>query len=169
MPITKARLKISDYSEQRKKKLKNQERKIQMASLSLTSMVDMFAILVIFLLTNTSTVSRWIEVGHGIQLPKAKYSDPPPRAATLQISKDAIFGDAKQLIGLKEAMQAQGSIESVRSWLAKQLKKEGYVNIVAHDRVPFGAVKRVIATCQEAGFKNVNLAVQPKAATPAKM
>ena len=47
MPITKARLKISDYNEQRKANLRGREGRIRMVSLSLTSMVDMFAILVI--------------------------------------------------------------------------------------------------------------------------
>ena len=52
--------------------------------------------------------------------------------------------------------------EPVREWLASQPKARGFVNIVADAHVPFGAVRRVIATAQDVGYANVNLAVQPK-------
>jgi biopolymer transport protein ExbD len=150
MPITKARLRISDYAQKRKARVTKQERRILMASLSLTSMVDMFAIMVIFLLANSSTVAQWIEVSHNIELPQAKFADPPPKAATLQIAQGMIYGDTKTL-------------DPIRNWLGRNAKKEGFINIVAHHRVPYGVIKRVIATCQDAGYKNVNLAVQPRA------
>ncbi len=161
MPLTRARLRISDYNDNRKARLKSQERRIIMVSLSLTSMVDMFAILVIFLLSNATTVAQWVEVSHGIDLPKAKFADPPARAASISISKDAVYGDSKMLTPLSRPDTVAGA---VKGWLAKQPKHKSsaYVNIVADQRVPYGAVKRVIAACQDAGFKNVNLAVQPK-------
>ncbi len=162
MPLKKARLRISDYSEKRKSRIRQSERRIVMVSLSLTSMVDMFAILVIFLLTNSSTVSQWIEVGHNIELPKAKASDPPPKAATLQIAKDVVYGDRTALDSVSKVLHGPPTVESVRRWLGKQSKKDGYINIVADQKTPYGVVKRIIATCQESGFKNVNLAVQPR-------
>lgn len=161
MPITKARLQISDYNKKRKARVRKQERRIIMASLSLTSMVDMFAIMVIFLLANSSTVTQWVEVAHSIELPQAKFAGSPPKAATLQISSDAIYGDTKMLIPV--AQVHGNTIDAVKSWLMKTAKKDGFINIVAHHRIPYGVIKRVIATCEDAGFKNVNLAVQPKA------
>src|ERR1700722_632705 len=97
MPLHRARLRISDYAEKRKSRSKHQERRIRMVSLSLTSMVDMFAILVIFLLVNTSTVSQWIQVSHNIELPKAKFVDAPKKAATIQISNEGIFVEEEKL------------------------------------------------------------------------
>jgi biopolymer transport protein ExbD len=162
MPIQKARFRISDYNKNRKIRLGKHERKVQMVSLSLTSMVDMFAILVIFLLTSSSSVTQWLEIDHPIDLPKAKASDVPQKAATIQISSDAIYGDAKPLITIREASNSGPTIDVVRRWLARQDKKKGYVNVVADSKVSFGIIRRVVASCQEAGFSNVNLAVQPK-------
>jgi biopolymer transport protein ExbD len=160
MPITKARLKISDYNENRKSRLRNQERKVRMVSLSLTSMVDMFAILVIFLLANSASFQDWLKVGHNIELPKAKSKDIPEKAATLQISKDGVYGDDKLLMPLAQFTQ---NPEALKRWLSKlDKKKGGYINVVAHTKLPFGVVKHVIATCQDSGFNNVNLAIQPK-------
>jgi biopolymer transport protein ExbD len=161
MPLTRARLRISDYNKKRKARVSNQERRILMVSLSLTSMVDMFAILVIFLLATSSSVTQWIEVAHNIELPQAKFANPPPKAATIQISREAIYGDAKPLISLSQVGQSS-TIEAVQNWLTHHAKKGGFVNIVASHLAPYGLIKRVIASCQDAGFNNVNLAVQPK-------
>jgi biopolymer transport protein ExbD len=159
MPITKARLRISDYNLKRKSRLRSQERRVRMVSLSLTSMVDMFAILVIFLLASSSTTSEWVKAGHGIDLPKAKFSAVPPKAATLQISKDTVYADDKALLSVGQVSQ---STEPLRKWLSKLEKRNGYINVVAHQRLPYGVIKRIIGACQDSGFNNVNLAVQPK-------
>jgi biopolymer transport protein ExbD len=162
MPIGRARLRISDYTEKRARQLKKHEKRIAQASLSLTSMVDMFAILVIFLLTNTSTVAQWVEVGHGIELPKSKTSDPPPRAAVIELSRQGIYGDKKLLGSANQVLHGGETLSALRNWLGQQSKKDGHVNIVADEKLDFGIIKRVISVSQEAGFKNVNLAVQPK-------
>jgi biopolymer transport protein TolR len=161
MPLGKARLRISDYNGNRKKRMGSHERKIRMVSLSLTSMVDMFAILVIFLLTNTNTVTQWIEVSKGIQLPKAKAAEVPTKAATIQITQTEVFGDLHKLTNTGDVLNGGPTAEVVKRWLSKQ-KKEGYVNIVAHEKVPYGVIRKIVASCQDAGFANVNLAVQPK-------
>jgi len=166
MPITKARLRISDYNENRKAKQAGRDRQVRVVSLSLTSMVDMFAVLVIFLLACTATVSQWIETGHNIQLPESKFSDTPPKAATLQIATDAIYGDDKAILPLSELTRGPISNAVIRNYLKALPKrddfKDGYVNIVCDERVPFGVIKRIIASCQDAGFGNINLAVHPK-------
>ena len=173
MPLKVARLRISDYNENRKSKLKNQERRIQMVSLSLTSMVDMFAILVIFLLTNTSTVTQWVEVGHHIDIPKARAAanEAPPKAATLQLAMDSVFADQKVLVSIAQLSQGGLVSEPIRKYLAG-LKNDsslraGYVNVVAHERLPFSVIKKVVQSAQVAGFPNVNLVVQPLGGTSA--
>jgi biopolymer transport protein TolR len=167
MPIGRARLRISDYNAQRKANNKGKEHKVAMVSLSLTSMVDMFAILVIFLLTSSGEVTQWIQIGHSIDLPKARHSDAPQKAANLQISVEGLFVDDKLLVELKQMIGGPQIIQPLKKWLAGQDKKDGFVNIVGDTRIPFGVVRRIVSTCQEAGFGNVNLAVQPKGG-PAK-
>ena len=168
MPLKVARFRISDYNENRKRQLKKQERRIQMVSLSLTSMVDMFAILVIFLLTNTSTVSQWVEVAHKIEVPRARTAayESPPKAATIQVSIDTIYANQEKLVTLNQAMGGGAYIEPMRKYLNAQKQdssmKPGYVNVVAHEKIPFSVMKKIMATAQVAGYANVNLVVQPQ-------
>lgn len=159
MPIHKARLRISDYNQTRKARLRNQERRVRMVSLSLTSMVDMFAILVIFLLASSSTLTEWIKLGHGIELPKAKTSAVPAKAASLQVARDMLYSNDKPLMPVSQVAQNPAPL---LHWLAGLDKKGGYINLVAHQKIPYGVIKRIVRACQDSGFNNVNLAVQPR-------
>lgn len=161
MPITKARFRISDYNEQRKKSVRDKEGKIRMVSLSLTSMVDMFAILVIFLLTSSGTVTQWLELGHGIELPKAKSGTPSQRGITLEISKRGLYVQKKPFLSVSKIMASPGPDAMLQEWLKRQPKENTYVNVVADKSLPFGVVKRVVLASQDAGFAAVNLAIQP--------
>ncbi|NUM87992.1 MAG: biopolymer transporter ExbD [Bdellovibrionales bacterium] len=163
MPLKRARLQISDYNKKRKSRIAKQERRAMMVNLSLTSMVDMFAILVIFLLANQGTVNDWLKTGKDIDLPKARSEQTPPRAASLQISLTSVTGDDKTLMTTAQIRQTTAPISK---WLSAVPRPGGkgqdaYVNIVADRRIPFGTIRRVIAACQGSGFGNVNLAVQP--------
>lgn len=149
MPIGKARLKISDYRDERKRKTLTSERRIRIVSLSLTSMVDMFAILVIFLLTNTETVSQWIEVSSAVTLPKAHHVESPSQGQTITLSSTGLWVGAEKI-----------QPDSLGTHLQK-VPKDTLLNIVAHEALPYGAVKKVLSGCQAAGFEKINLAVQP--------
>lgn len=169
MPLQRARLKISDLSASRKGKSAEKNKKVAAVSLSLTSMVDMFAILVIFLLTNNTTLEEWVKLEHDISLPHAKTVDEPKKAVTIQVSSDKIFGQdvapgASEVAIADVTSSSKGPlvIEALRGWLVKLGNKDGYVNVVADEKVAYGAVRRIISTCQVAGYKNVNLAVFPR-------
>lgn len=158
MPLKKARLRISDYNENRKRNVLKQERRVQAVSLSLTSMVDMFAILVIFLLANNNTTPDWLKLNSNINLPKAKLSDVPTKAASLEISKESIYGDGKPLMATKDLLK---NTKALTSWLSTLSNKEGFINVLADESLPFGTIKKISSICQSAGFSNMNLVVQP--------
>lgn len=162
MPLIKARRRISDYNKNRKNKAHETHKKVMAVSLSLTSMVDMFAILVIFLLVNQSHVEEWVKVEHDIKLPKAKASDQAKKATTVSLTVDKLFGEDTNLADVASISKGPLIVAPLRKWLSTISGKEGAVTVVSDEKVPFSAVRRVIATCQEAGFKNVNLAVFPK-------
>lgn len=169
MPLQKARLKISQLSVNRKHKAHEQSKKVAAVSLSLTSMVDMFAILVIFLLTNNQSVEEWVKLEHNITLPQAKTVDEPKKAVTLQVAADKVYGQdaapgSEEVAIIDVNTVARGPLinDTVKNWLVKLHNKEGYVNIVADQTVSYGAIRRIISTAQMAGFRNVNLAVFPR-------
>lgn len=162
MPLTRARLKISDYSRSRMHKSKEHHKRVMAASLSLTSMVDMFAILVIFLLSNSSTIEDWVKLEHGIELPHAHTTDEPKKAATLQVAEDAVYDEQGKEIVKLSSLRGAGTVPVLQKYLKSLKDTDGFVNLVADKDVPFGAMKRLVLTCHVSGFKNVNLAVFPR-------
>jgi biopolymer transport protein ExbD len=93
----------------------------------------------------------------------------PKKAVTIQVAADKIYAQdsapgSKEATITDVASVAKGPliVESLRTWLVKLANKEGYVNVVADEKVNYGAVRRIISTAQIAGFKNINLAVFPR-------
>lgn len=170
MPLKKARLKISDYSANRKASVNKTERKIRMVSLSLTSMVDMFAILVIFLLSSQDSATPMLDFGHGVQLPRAKTAAPPPQGVTLEIAKTGVYFQSQKLADLASLQSNEPkSLAPLKSWLDTQMKAEAALptsakrlNLVADERLPYGTVKRVVAMAKRSGYAELSLAVEPK-------
>lgn len=170
MPLKKARLKISEYSATRKASVSKTERKIRMVSLSLTSMVDMFAILVIFLLSSQDSATPMLDFGHGVQLPKAKTAAPPPQGVTLEVAKSGVYFQSKKLVDLDNLHSADAkTLAPLRTWLETQLKAElanpnsnKRLNLVADERLPYGTVRRIVAMAKRSGYAELSLAVEPK-------
>jgi len=169
MPLKKARLKISDLRESRKATVSTTERRIRSVSLSLTSMVDMFAILVIFLLSSQDSVNHMMDSGQNIQLPKAKTIAPPPQGIALEIAQTGVFAQAKKLMPIENvASEDPKALSALTSWMSQQLKlipaesPSKKLNLVADERLPYGTVRRVVALARRTGFTELNLAVEPK-------
>lgn len=159
MPLVKPRLQISEYRDQRKARLKKRENRLRMVSLTLTSMVDMFAILVIFLLTNSSTVTQWLEVSQSIKLPGAIHASAPQKASSLQITADAIWDKDSKIVSLEEIKNPAGKAK-LKDWLTGQPHTNDF-HIAADENIPYGNIKKVISVLQAEKIARVNLAVQP--------
>jgi biopolymer transport protein ExbD len=122
-------------------------------------MVDMFAILVIFLLTNSSTVTQWLEVSQSIKLPSAKHASAPQKASSLQITQDAVWDKDTKIVSLSEVDSKEGKLK-FKSWLTDQPHTNDF-HIAADETIPYGNIKKVISVLQSEKIARVNLAVQP--------
>src|SRR3954463_12927739 len=75
------------------------------AGLFLTSMVDMFAIMVIFLLQSFSSEGELIVLPQGLELPKAQNIGVLERAPSLVIGRDQIMFEGKYIIDTDKVSQ----------------------------------------------------------------
>jgi biopolymer transport protein ExbD len=155
--------------------------------LSLTAMVDMFTVLVIFLLQNYNTTGQVIEVADSVTLPEANQIKEIQPGLVVVVSSDGILFD-KSVVVSKSALDAttemvlpslllrvqqafrdaEGSVAAlgaIRQAL-DQNRPEGQrredkrkVTIQADRSVPYGLVRRVMFTVTEAGATEINFAV----------
>jgi len=144
-------------------------------SFNLVSLMDIFTILVFFLLVNS---------GEGEVLPSTKNVDLPESIAEqkprqnvvvmvterdilvqgnrIALLKDVDSSDRLLIYPLKVALETQNKRRLLESSQAKTKPPE--VTIMGNKEIPYRLLKKVMATCTEAGFGKISLAVMQKAA-----
>lgn len=159
-------------------------RKDVYAGLFLTSMVDMFAIMVIFLLQSFSSEGELIVLPRGLELPKAQNTGILQRAPSLIVSQEEFSFEGKVLgktadlmaqkewfhqalsdelkafkAGLEKETQAR-IMAGMEEEQAKELEREAQkINISVDRRLPFSIVKKVIYNAGFSGFPDSRFAV----------
>lgn len=143
-------------------------------SLQITSMADIFMIILIFLLKSVGSGLIEVTPSEGVLVPAAHASDGTEGAMKFEVSENKLLLDGAVVAEMKGFGFKQGDLESDGSSrsLGKALdqvlgqkgdKKEEAtalpVVIVADRRAPYATVKAVLATAATRGYTNFNLAV----------
>lgn len=138
--------------------------------LSLVALMDIFTILVFFLLLNSGEAEK-IQNAKFVKLPDSSVGTAPHKEVTIFIGAEELWF-ADQFVTRVEdiSLTKDNTIESLsaamidhvakRTELTEFEKQSGFaVTIMGDQRVPFSLVKSVMETCQENNFRNVSLAV----------
>jgi len=151
-------------------------RKSVYAGLFLTSMVDMFAILVIFLLQSFDADGELIVLPKGLELPLAVNTGTLQRAPVLSVSREKIefegieIGRTLEISAqtewpipkLQEALKAYKAkleLEAQADPLKAGQPIDAKINISADRRLQFQVIKKVIYNASYAGFPDFRFAV----------
>jgi biopolymer transport protein ExbD len=133
--------------------------------LMLTSMVDMFSMLVIFLLQTFSN-SPEVSIVKGMQLPKSMTAAIVREAPVLAISKDGNLYLDQKLVGktgdvTKKPDQLLGKLNFIKKgWVtAHQTAFTGDINLQADREVDSATVSMVMAILTTSQFQSIQLAV----------
>lgn len=155
-------------------------RKSVYAGLALTSMVDMFAIMVVFLLQTFSAEGELIVLPKDFELPEVLNTGTLSRAPVLTIARDKIEFEGKFIANTAEVAEQEGWVipklqEEMKAFQTKALqefeqkkafgqvaadaKPDRAVNISADKRLQFQVVKKIIYNASFAGFPDFRFAV----------
>ena len=150
--------------------LLNRPIKKKVPALNLVSLMDIFTILVFFLLMNSGD-SQEIEKANFIQLPdsvaKGDYQD----NLSITIGEEFISIKDEDIVSLDEVKKADGkAIEKLAARLSVEKKsEEDYtefekksglpVTIMGDQAVSYVILKSVMATCSQENFRDIALAV----------
>ena len=142
--------------------------------LSLVSLMDVFTILVFFLLVNSSS-SDVMEPPKRIKLQASSVEAKPRETVIVMITPDVILVQGEVVITTQEAIDSKSPIiEQIKERLILQQKKvlgiktkvvseSREVTVMAHRTVPFHLMKKVMASSAGAGYGKISLAVVQKA------
>jgi len=142
--------------------------------LNLVSLMDVFTILVFFLLVNSSS-SDVMEPPKNIKLPDSIVEAKPRETVIVMITPTEVLVQGEPVISTQEVVESKSAIiEQVKDRLLLQQKKVIGINtkvvaeakevtVLAHRTVPFHLMKKVMASCTSAGYGRISLAVVQKA------
>ena len=152
----------------------NHKKNSATAGLSLVSLMDVFTILVFFLLVNSSS-SDVMEPPKNIKLPDSSVEAKPRETVIVMITPEQVLVQGEPVVSTQEVIDSKEPIiEVVKERLLLQQKKVIGINtkvvaesrevtVLAHRTVPFHLMKKVMASCTSAGYGKISLAVVQKA------
>jgi len=145
--------------------------------MNLTSLMDVFTILVFFLLVNSGQ-SEILDTPKEVKLPESNIESRPHETVVIFVSPEAIVVQGEPVVAMADVVASQGSIEPISARLAalkntiigrstQTIAASQEVTVLADKSIPFEVIKRVLSTCTGQGYTNVSLAVMQKGAEPA--
>lgn len=155
---------------------RHHKRNKQHASLNMVSLMDIFTILVFFLLVS-ATDQESLPSLKDIRLPEARAEQKPKENIVIMVSNDNIMLQGKQVTTVKQVMARKGAAipelqralnavaqeKADRRTDEKDVKKRG-VTIMGDKEIPYVLLKRIMLTCAGSDFTNISLAVVKKQA-----
>lgn len=158
----------------RRMKRMGRNRKKKLPALNLTSLMDVFTILVFFLLVNSSN-SEVLEPPKKITLPDSVVEMKPKETAVIVVSENEVTVQGEIVALVEEiAKSKQDAIVGISNKLedikknvigisTKAVSESREVTILSHKTVPFKVLRKVMSSCTFAGYEKISLAVIQKA------
>jgi len=154
--------------------------RVKAVRINLTSLMDVFTILVFFLLVNSSNTDV-LENPKQITLPDSVVEEKPRESVVIFVSPEEITVQGESVARVADIMAMRGQdIEAIGERLAqlrdniiglntKIVADSQEVTILADKSVPFSVVKKVMSTCTSQGYERISLAVLQKAPQTAQI
>ena len=142
----------------------------------LTSMMDMFTIMLVFLLSTYSTEGQMVQPSADLTLPKSTVEKVPEVALDLSVSKEWVLLNGKPVEKMANILNYNGLIiQSLQQELLRyaaeaetmQVKYgkpfSGLVTIQGDYELPYKVLVKIMATCGKSKYPNMRLFVYQKA------
>ena len=143
------------------------------AGLNLVSLMDIFTILVFFLLVNSAEVQT-LETPKDIKLPESIAENKPRETVVVHISQDQVLVQGTPVTTLAQVEALDGNIiEPLKLALKQQSDRvlrdassadaaSREVTILGDRELPYRILKKIMATCTDADYGKLSLAVIQK-------
>jgi biopolymer transport protein ExbD len=148
--------------------------RVRIAKMNLTSLMDVFTILVFFLLVNSAT-TEVLETPKRITLPDSVVEEKPRETVVIFVSAEEVTVQGESVVRVADILTTNGQNiapigerlaelrENIIGFKTKVVAESQEVTILADKSVPFAVVKKVMSTCTSEGYERISLAVLQKA------
>ena len=141
--------------------------------LPLTSLMDVFTILVFFLMVNQSSVEV-LQQPKQINLPESVVEEKPRETVVILVGQDEVLVQGVPVARIADIQAADNAdiepigirlaelSESVIGLSTQAVAESQEVTVLADKSIPFNVLKKILATCTARGYTRVSLAVVQK-------
>ena len=155
------------------RRMKRMSRKPKVQGMNLTSLMDVFTILVFFLLSSSSS-GFVIEVPKQIVIPSSVVETEPRETITIMVTPTVVMVQGEPVVEISQLLKSKKPVVAEIGARLAELKnsvigastKKAYeskeVTILAHETIPFKILKKIMGTCSGMGFENISFAVIQK-------
>ncbi len=157
----------------RAKRMEQHHKRSRPASLSLVSLMDIFTILVFFLLVNSAEMQS-LEPPRALKLPESIALEKPRETVIVMVTKEQVLVQGDPVVAVADVDQHEGVIiaplrralrtESDRTLLraAATDASAREITILADRDVPYRILRKIMASCTDADYGRLSLAVIQK-------
>jgi biopolymer transport protein ExbD len=160
-------------SRRAKRMQRQHKRGRRLTGFNLVALMDIFTILVFFLLVNSSDVEV-LPSTKGLKLPESVADKKPEETLVVMVSDEDILVRGKKVASvqavmaspalvirpLKTELDYQSKRSRVRTPKGTKAKRE--ITIMGDKEIPFELLKKVMVTCTRANYTKISLAVLKK-------
>ena len=150
--------------------------RLKIKKMPLTSLMDVFTILVFFLLVNSGSVEL-VEAPKDVKLPESREESKPRETVVISISPEDVIVQGSAVARVEDVLaDKEGTLDPLADRLAElkenivgpatmTVAESQEVTILADKSVPFIVIRKIMSACTGEGYENVSLAVIQKPPT----
>ena len=147
--------------------------RVKIGKMNLTSLMDVFTILVFFLLVNSGSVEL-VQSPKDVKLPESFEESKPRETVVISVSPEDVIVQGRLVAKVADILEGkEASLAPLGARLAElkenivgpatlNVAESQEVTILADKSVPFIVVRMVMSACTDEGYENVSLAVIQK-------
>jgi biopolymer transport protein ExbD len=164
-------------SSRRMKRLSRYKAKLE--SLNITSLMDVFTILVFFLLVNQGN-TELLEAPKQLILPESVAEAKARETVVIYVNKDEVIVQGQPVVRIADILSGDGKdIEPIMARLSElqgrvigvatqAVADSKEITILADKSIPFSVIKQVMSSCTDQGYERISLAVIQKESSSEK-
>jgi biopolymer transport protein ExbD len=158
---------------------RHHKRMAKESKLSLVSLMDIFTILVFFLMFNASDV-QVLQSHKSVKLPQSTVENAAAETLVIMVNASDLMLQGKKLANISDVMSSSDEmIKPLSNELLYQASRNGVLNkqlsvpndedqqdiarsitIMGDKDIPYKLLKKIMQTCADSGYTNISLAVE---------
>ncbi len=156
----------------RARRMERNHKRNKQSAINLVSLMDIFTILVFFLLVSSSNVQQ-LPNSKDISLPTSVAEKAPKETLVIAITQDSIIVQGVKVSNIASVLasseilipglEQELKFQSSRSVVTPKSSKGRSVTIMGDENIPYQLLRKILATCRQTSYTHIAFAAVQKA------